>query len=326
LGKDDRLGDVGERRLVEMALERLASSSNELVGDDCAAIDIGTKFLLASTDCIIKATHVPDIASPYQFGWYAAAVNLSDIAAMGGEPIGVLASFMAPADYPVSSLEEILRGLDECTATHGCSVLGGDTKQSSVLAIAGTALGLVNKGNILKRSAAKVGDIITVTGSLGNAAAGMLAIGSGSQEERPGFMKALLEPEPRIEAGKILGSKLGVHSCMDISDGLATTLHQIGRASGTGAIVEVNNIPAGPGVLEFADEIGKEALELTAYYGGDFELLVTMDPGTFLNISKSIETIGLPITIIGEVVDNGFFWSDGTNKQEMPDRGWEHFR
>ncbi len=340
MGKEVRLRDIGERRIIDIIKSIVDTGQN--IGDDCAALDIGNEWLLATTDVVTEEMHMPGIATPYQIGWYAAAVNLSDIAAMGGKPIGLLTAFMAPEDFSIENIKEIARGLKECTGKHDCTVIGGDTKQAPHFAISGTALGVVAKDRILRRSGARVGDILAVTGSLGRAAAGMKVIEEGI-DDYPELVKVLLEPQPRVKEGEVLAGISGVHACIDISDGLATSIHQLGKASGVGFEVDSNAIPVCKGVEEVAACFAIDTLELTAYYGGDFELLLAMDSDAFTNARMELEGIGTPLAAIGKAVDKGFHWVRGIpnssyswkrcfqrlageNKIEVPDRGWEHFR
>ncbi|MBM4237835.1 MAG: thiamine-monophosphate kinase, partial [Euryarchaeota archaeon] len=166
------LGDLGERETVKRLIAGIRSNVSVGPGDDAAAIDMGDYSLVISTDLISARTHMPDIMNEWQMGWTVAAVNYSDIAAMGAKPIGIVLSLGLPRSTGFASLKEMLRGAQDCSDKVGAEVLGGDTKESTELTLVGTAIGIVGKGEILLRRGAKEGDLLAVTGSLGLAAAG----------------------------------------------------------------------------------------------------------------------------------------------------------
>src|SRR5207247_9182744 len=139
------------------------------LGRDCGFVDWGDDYLVVTTDVVNRKTHIPTGATPQQIGWYATAVNLSDIAAAGARPLGFVAALSMPADTDVEFLRGLAMGMEECVREFGIAVLGGDTKESEVLSIAGTAFGRVRKDRILLRSGARPGDAIVVTGDLGRA-------------------------------------------------------------------------------------------------------------------------------------------------------------
>ena len=132
-GEDVKLREMGERRVIDSIRKILQVEGGDIAKrmDDCAVIDFGEQYLLLTTDMISKATHVPDGAIPWQIGWHAAAVNLSDIAAMGGEPVGLAVALGIPRDYNKEMLLALMEGIEVCALTFGTSIVGGDTKEAA---------------------------------------------------------------------------------------------------------------------------------------------------------------------------------------------------
>jgi thiamine-monophosphate kinase len=192
-----KLSDLGERKAIHL-ISNILSRGDEAVGigDDCAALDFGEEYLLISTDMISKKTHVPEIMTPWQIGWFVVAINLSDIAAKGGKPLGLVLSLGLPGDTSDSFLEELARGANVCATTYDTSIIGGDTKENPSVTICGTVFGTVKKDEFMSRKGAKPGDIVAITGTLGKAGAGYYAIQSSVENDE--ILKGLLEPKPRI--------------------------------------------------------------------------------------------------------------------------------
>ncbi len=164
-----KLSDIGERAAIEI-LARIYDRGQPIgLGHDCGVVDWGDDYLVVTTDVINAKTHIPAGASPSQIGWYATAVNLSDIAAAGARPLGFVAALSMPASTDVEFLRGLAQGMEECVREFGIAVLGGDTKEADALSIAGTAFGRVQKDRILLRTGARPGDVIVVTGDLGRA-------------------------------------------------------------------------------------------------------------------------------------------------------------
>lgn len=286
------------------------------IGDDTAVIDLGNQYLLATSDMIQKRTHIPDGTKGSLAGWYSAAINLSDIAAMGGSPLGLIMAIGAPRDMPVKELEDITRGIRECAETHGARVLGGDTKEAPELTITGTALGLVGKRDIMRRRGAGPGDIVALTGQLGNQLAWYK-----SEDERD--IAALMKITPRIKEGQALAQSGAATSCIDLSDGLSTSLHHLRKAnageSDIGFEIDFEAVPFIPGIS------GDDAVRCL-HLGGEFELLVTLRPdmaGQLLNSGVA----GTPLTAIGKVIDEeGVYLSVEGASQTLEDGGYEHFK
>ncbi len=320
-----KLSEMGEKEAVRRILAEIAEkeSSNAIgPGDDAAAVDMGFVYLVASTDMIAQSTHVLPGMTDWQIGWTVAAVNFSDVAAMGAKPIGLLVSMGLPKDTLSERLDEIIRGILDCCECAGGEMLGGDTKEAPELTLSGTALGTVTKKGILLRRGAKKGDLLAVTGSLGLAAAGYYSIKGSLDVKRA--EKALLEPKPRVKEGMALSASGVVTSCMDISDGLASSVHALAEASKVTFELDYAAIPVDKEVIEVASRASMSPEELVLYYGGDYQLLFTLRPE---GLSLLSSLLGSSFTVIGKVRGAGenVLIKDG-KKMALENRGYEHFR
>jgi len=320
----DTLEDIGERgaikRIVAAALEQGIRVDS---GDDCSMLELDDRTLLFTTDVIHARTHIPPGAAPEQIGWFAAAINLSDIAAMGGTPLGMLFSFSLPKGYTTTSLERLSSGMARCLSQYDTALLGGDTKEGDFLTISGTAIGLAGEGGALLREGAVSGDVIAVTGDLGRAFSGIRIIEEGDAERG---IEMLLHVNPRIEAGIELAALAGVHSCIDISDGLAESVFQLSDASSVAFAIDLGAVPAAPSLEEVVLN-GADREEALLYSGGDYELLVTMEESTFQTARDRLRGIGIELTEIGRVSDgNENRLINGDTITPLERKGYEHFK
>jgi len=265
---------------------------------------------LVSTDLLMEGTHfLRDKITPYQLGWKAAAVNFSDIAAMGGSPLGVFLALSLPEALGATWTEEFLRGFLDISREYAFPLLGGDTTASpDRISICVTVLGQCPKGASLKRSGAKPGDLICVTGTLGDSAAGLELLLSGNSEG-PLVEKHLL-PRPRIAEGEALRGKAG--AMMDISDGVASDLRHILEESGVGAELESSRLPLSDAFREFCRREGKDPVRLALCGGEDYELLFTISPTI---------AAGIPHTVIGRITEGSGLKLDS---KECELQGYSH--
>jgi thiamine-monophosphate kinase len=326
-----KIGEIGERALIAHIAKLLPKPGNAIVEgvgeDDCAVLDIvGEEYLLITTDMLHRKTDFPLQMGGWQIGWMSVAVNLSDLASKGARPLGILMAMGIPQDAELDFIEDIVKGMNDCAARFGTQIIGGDTDSHDELTLAGTALGLVKKELLIRRRGAKEGDLACVTGTLGKAGAALLALktpylntGTNKISVNSGILKALFEPFPRINEGIALAESRSVTSMMDISDGLALSLHDLSKASGIGFKVYENMLP----VLHDVKRLfkGEELLEAAVFTGGDFELLFTVAPDKLESARKAC-----PLTVIGEVIKDGVFIERAGRKEELEARGYEHFR
>lgn len=319
------LSQLGERKIIKIFEREFGKSryKNAVmgIGDDACVVKLGKKLLAISTDAIYQKTHIPREMTPRQIGKFAVNVNLSDIAAMGATPVGMLFSFGLPKNLDENFIGELSKGINEACREHKTCVLGGDTKEHSELVVAGTAFGSI-ENKILKRSAANVGDLVCVTGSIGSAAAGFYCMVKNLDvKARSRLIKAALEPEARVKEGILLGRC--ANACIDISDGLAFSLHEIAKASKVGFLVYEERIPMGKGVVEVAELSGVSLWEIVFHKGGDYELLFTIPPRKFERVK---EEIGSDVAVIGEIKKRGKKILNVSGEvEELESRGYEAF-
>lgn len=321
-----RLSDIGERGAIEI-LSRIYDRGHPIgLGHDCAVVEWGDEYLVVTTDVVNQKTHIPTGATPSQIGWYATAVNLSDIAAAGARPLGFVASLSLPATTEVEFLRGLAQGMEECVREFGIAVLGGDTKESDSVSIAGTAFGRVRKDRILLRTGAKPGDLIVVTGDLGRAgwAAKLLEQGALARNEA---LNQLLRPYPRVAEGMFLSDSGAVTSCMDLSDGLGVSLAQLAGMTRLTYQIDFEAIPLYRGLGSLPPAVAKD---LALYYGGDYELLATVRPeGLAGLLEKSAGMARIHrVTVIGKVgtTPGGNVLISKNGKEPLLAKGWEHFR
>ena len=302
---------LGERELIRRISEILGGVEN----DDCAVIDAGERYLVVTTDMLHRKTDFPDIMNPWQMGWMAVAVNLSDIAARGAEPAGVLIATGLPSEADLYFIDELFSGFGDCAAYYGTRIIGGDTDSHEELTITGTALGFVEKDLVQRRRGARTGDLLCTTGTLGGAGGGLWAWQQGKLGSP--FIEKLLEPEPRLAEGRALAQSRAVTAMMDNSDGLALSLSDLAGVSHVGFVVQEEALPVAVGL---AGMVGQEkALEMAMSAGGDFELVFTVRPEGLEAAQRACE-----LTVIGEVVEEGIWMERGGQRRRMEARGYEH--
>ncbi len=320
------LADIGERKAIALVERTIArSGSAGLLGDDCAALPLGQEYLLVTTDMVGRHTHMPPSMTPYQIGWTVVAVNLSDIAAKGGRPLGVVIAYGLPKTTTEHFLTELTRGAAACANHYGTTIVGGDTKETSEVALTGTALGLVKKALFMPRKGARPGEIVAVTGTLGKAAAGFLALQQGMTSSK--VTKALLEPQPRLKEGQRLASSRAVTSSMDLSDGLSSSLYQLSSLNHVGFTIEWDRLPIAPELRMVKKRRGARDEEAAVlHFGGDYELLVTMQEAAFPAVQRRLRRLGTALTVIGTVTKRkDVRCTGGPSPGIVPNKGFEHF-
>lgn len=293
------------------------------VGDDAAVINTrADEQLLISIDTLNLGVHFPEQTSAYDIGYKALAVNLSDIAAMGGEPRWFTLALSLPhVDH--DWLKDFTRGLSALANQYQLSLVGGDTTRGA-LSITIQIAGTVPHGKSLKRSGAQVGDDIYVTGTLGDAAGALKLLDSlASLATGKTLLQRLNQPSPRIEVG--MGLRDLANACIDVSDGLAADLGHILEASGAGAELSFKQLPVSE-ALAHAGLSTDELHDCVLYGGDDYELCFTAPPQQGEAIAALSEHTQCPITRIGQVIrDPGLFLLDGDEHTPAVMKGYDHF-
>ena len=293
------------------------------IGDDCAVLRLlAGRDTLVTTDFTLEGIHFRrDWHPPESVGQRCLARGLSDIAAMGGEPVAVFLSLALPRDLPQSWVGRFARSLISLAKKHGATVAGGDTAESPDGILADIiVVGTVPKGKAILRSGAKAGDRIYVSGELGGSAAAVVRMRSGRGKVKPHDCVRHFYPEPRIELGRVLREKRLASAMIDTSDGLSTDLAHICEESGVGAEIDSSLIPRA-----CAGKPAREVdLDLALHGGEDYELLFTAPRRK--RIPRHIA--GVAITEIGQITrSRGIVVRNPEGMgYELHPRGWEHFR
>jgi thiamine-monophosphate kinase len=331
-----RASDLGEFGLIERLLARLGASGEGVVvgpGDDAAAVRVGSETVLATADLLLEGVHFEiGLSSPADVGWKALAVNLSDVAAMGGAPRFALVSLGAPAATPSATLEEIYGGLDECARAFGVAVVGGDTVRSDRLIVSVAVVGSPGESGIVTRSGALPGEGVCVTGTVGGAAAGLALLRDASNDEQaaallekyPSLATAHRRPSPRIREG-LAAARAGATAMIDLSDGLGRDVGHICDASGAGVRLNAGSVRLTDGVAETAAWAGVDPLSFALGGGDDYELVMAIPADRSEELRRAFGPT--PSSVIGEftagpdaVLDRG----DGL-VEPLSKLGWDHF-
>ena len=334
-------GELEIIRLIRRTVERSPAERVETgIGDDTAVLlpQPGAR-LLATTDLVVEDVHFRRAwASPFDIGWKAMAVNLSDIAGKGGQPLWALVGLALPAPADPAEVEALYEGMRRAAAPHGVAIVGGDTSVSPRGWFVNVTLLGEHLGVPRLRSAAKPGDAVAVTGTLGRSAAGLAALEAGRARlgaVRPQTIEVVtaahLRPTARVAEGRWFGAAAGVHAMMDCSDGLATDLGHICRESRVGARVELDRLPVDPAAREVAGALGADALSWATSGGEDFELLLTCERASVDALRDGLgRATGTALTVVGEIEDfNALeagvtFLGAGGLRVAIP-AGYEHF-
>jgi thiamine-monophosphate kinase len=286
------------------------------IGDDCAVLRLGERDWVAASDMLVSGHHFKGWATPEDVGYKAVAINVSDVAAMGGTPRFVLASGGAPD--PETTLR-CFGGILEACELFGVYPLGGDTTRADALTVDVAILGELFAPPVL-RSGANPGDLLAVTGELGASAAGLLALEGGAPGPQR-LIRSHLRPEPRVVAGRAAAG-LGVGAAIDLSDGLASDVRRVCARSGVGCRVDLDLLPIASDTREFLESLGRDPEILAATGGEDYELLISAPEPTLDALAESVET---PLTKIGEVKGGAGILFRRGDKPVEDLSGWDHF-
>lgn len=333
-----RISEFGGEQAIIKFIESsyIGKKDNRVVlgfGDDAALLrTCGDKLTIVTTDLLAEGTHFRrDIIDPYSLGWKSVAVNISDIASMGGLPTWAFVSIAFP-DIDVEFIQGLYEGMNAISNRFGSSIIGGDTnKIEGQIVINVAQLGEVEDGKQTLRSTARPGDHILVTGYIGESLAGLKILLKDGLESglksHPEVIERHIRPIPRVHEARAAVENGLVHGMMDLSDGLALDLGKLCTASGVGARVFADRLPVSGALAKAAAEIGADPTAMAAAGGEDYELLIAALPEHVERLKKTVEdATGTLVTDIGEFVEGSgatLTQQDGTEVPLKP--GWEHF-
>ncbi len=329
------LKDIGEFGFIERIREGcLIRDKNVIkgIGDDCCVFKIsGDLAVLLTTDMLVENVHfLLGAISPYELGRKSLAVNISDIAAMGGNPKEAVISIAIPDNVDLEFLDEVYEGMKSMAKEFDINLLGGDTTYSPQYLVINIALvGKAVEDEILYRSGARADDVIFLTGAVGSSAAGLNLVLTGSSfNGQKELLKAHHDPFPHVKEGRIIAGMGIVSSLIDVSDGVAADLGHICAESGLGAVIEEMSIPTTPNFQAYCKQMNHDSVHLSLHVGEDYVLLGTVPPGAAGQLDEALKSEGCEFHPIGKMVlEPGLRLqrSDGSI-EPIRVRGWDHFK
>ncbi|WP_416177921.1 thiamine-phosphate kinase [Dialister sp.] len=320
--------DVGEFGLIRRIMHDFIYRP-ELVkvgpGDDGAVYAAPPGFdQVISTDTMVEGIHfTKETMGPSDVGYHLGASNFSDMAAMGAEASGFVLSIALPDDLPLSWVESFYGGLRSCCRKYRVNLLGGDvTGSPGGVIVTGTVIGMVPSGKAVTRSGAREGDVVFVTETIGDSAAGLYALLHGRASDFPGLVRRHRRPEPQIRAGILLRDH-GAHALNDISDGLSRELNEIAAASEVEIEIDPSKIPISGEARRLAEEVHVNPLDWAFNGGEDYELVGSLSPADFDTIREECA-----VRAIGRVVrkpGRGVYIRKGKERAILEVHGFDHF-
>jgi thiamine-monophosphate kinase len=323
---------LGEHKIIQIIQNHITPMPKMPIpfGDDVSAVKMNkTRLAVLKTDMLVGKTDVPTDMSLFQAARKAIVINVSDFASKGVQPTAALVALGLPANFTQKDIEEIAEGLNAGAQKYGAYIIGGDTSEASDLIISVSLYGTAQKSALMLRSGAKTGDVLAVTGFFGESSAGLrLLLDKGCSAEE-GLRKALLEkvflPKARLSEGLALSGCGVVSSSIDSSDGLAWSIHELGRLSNVG--FTLNRVPVSEDVKQFAEINSFDASELALYGGEEYELVVTVKPEKWATAVAAVEAVGGQLLSIGKATrERDVVLEVGGKKRVIKACGWEHFK
>ena len=334
-----RISDLGEFPLIDRLADIVAVDRPDVIvgiGDDVAVLNAaGDDWLLAKVDIQVEGVHfLREAISPRQLGRKALAINLSDIAAAGGQPYYALVSLALPADTDVGWVDELYRGLRQEADRFGVAVVGGNMANSpDGIMLDVFVLGRVQRQHLLLRSGAQPGDRVLVTGTLGDAAAGLALLRAPSMKVdaavREGLLTHHVTPTPRLAEARVIARSGRATAMIDLSDGLSSDVIHICDRSQVGVRIWAGCLPTSQGARRVASLLDRPSWQLALEGGEDYELCFTVPPGAAEGMVSTIEQrTGTRAIIVGEILarsEGRWLVLDGGEERPLEARGWVHF-
>lgn len=324
---------MGEFELIDKLKKILPKPSKNIevgIGDDTLVARSPKGRLLWTIDCLVENVHFDfDYFTPQEVGWKALAVNLSDIAAMGGKPLYALISLVLPQRMTEKKVLKVYEGIRDCAQWAHVDVVGGNISRGlKDFVIDVTVVG--ESSQPLLRSGAKEGEGVAITGWPGLSAAGFFAFqkwGNKARQKYPTSTEQHVKPMPRIEWAQKLG-RLGVTSLIDISDGLSSELYHLHQESKVGFEIEERLLPIAQEIKDLSKALNKNPIELALHGGEQYELLMTFPLSKFGALSMSAQEHTIPFTLIGHTVNHSKkvkLRNSKGNLIPIKQGGWTHF-
>lgn len=310
------VAEVGEFALIDAIRPAFLQGPDVLVGpgDDAAVIGLPTRDAVVTTDLLVENRHFRrDWSSAADIGHKAAAANLSDINAMGGQARALVVALGAPGELSVRWVQELASGLAEEAVEVGASVVGGDVTAADQVTISVTAVGSCPQGSPVRRSGARPGDVVAVCGRLGWAAAGVAVLGRGFRSPRA-VVDAHRRPQPPYTAGP-QAAALGATAMIDVSDGLLADLGHVAATSDVAIDVRSASFELDEPLSAVGSALGADPLQFVLSGGDDYAIAATFPPGTSLPTGWRV---------VGEVADGMGVTVDGSEHDNAT--GHQHFR
>ncbi len=327
----DTAEKLGERKIIETIWKHLDKAPDIPVpfGDDISAIKYNSNNLaVLKTDMLVGKTDVPPKMTYWQAARKAVVMNISDLAAKGVKPLGLLVSLGIPRNLKKKDIEQIGKGLNAGAREYDTYVLGGDTSETQDLIISIAAFGLVKKENLILRRGARPGDIVATTGSFGLTSSGLKILTekqAAPLKIKKKLVDAVLMPHARLKEGLVLAKTGATTASIDSSDGLAWSLHEISNASNIGFVI--NAPPIAQETFEFAKIHNLDPLELSLYGGEEYELVVTINPRHWRRVKEAVVQKGGSLVKIGKAtVKRTLLLKQKDKTVRIEARGYEHFK
>ncbi|MCB2192922.1 MAG: thiamine-phosphate kinase [Deltaproteobacteria bacterium] len=327
---------LSEEEIINLVASLAGGAGGDLavgIGDDCAVLGGAQSGLVVTTDLLVQGVHFElELMSPADVGHRSMAANLSDLAAMGANPAYGFLSLGLPAHPQAAFVSQLVGSMVSQGRTYGLKLAGGDTVKSPQVVINLCLLGAMGNLEPLLRSGGRLGDAVCVTGLLGGSGAGLAWLRAGRDPHDPDAADAVAahcRPVPRLEAGRALAESGRVHAMMDLSDGLASDLPRLARASGLGALLEAERVPVAPAAAVVAEALQGDALGWALAGGEDFELMFTCDPQDVALLTDLVmeEAAGLAVTQVGRLTQGpGVNLKKQGKEEPITYMGYDHFR
>lgn len=301
------------------------------IGDDCAVLkSTDGSAILLTTDMLVENVHFRcDRTTPFLLGRKSLAVNISDIAAMGGNPKEALIAIAIPEETEIEFLDGLYDGIKSMAAEYDINLLGGDTVSSPKnLVISISLMGEAAEDEVLYRSGATVGGVIFITGTVGSSAAGLdVAIKNRQFDEKDLLLAAHFDPVPHVKAGRIIAVSKAANSLIDVSDGVVSDLGHICDESGVGAIIELAKLPVTDPLREYCKKYNLSLEELALHGGEDYVLLGTAPEKSVRTLERALKSDGCNFSPIGRITkDKGIrVQHEDGSVREVNNSGFDHF-